>query len=319
MLISVVLPIYNGLPYLNQAIASVLAQDIQFELIVSDDMSNDGSLDTVRKVADPRIQILTNEANAGIFGNLNRCIAAARGEFVQVFSQDDLMKPGYLASQLRSLQNYPDAGLVYGTPDYIDEKGSLIPSDLHDDTPEYIDRDLYLWIASHYCALPSSISSVMIRKRTFEVIGLFNPGYKVAGDIEFYHRVSERFPILRNKEVLHSIRSHPRQTGALSSAGPLYLREELVLEEWYRSCWSADDYRKIRRFRSARRGPRHLGWIIRIAQRGRFREAADALWRFNKIYPLHWAIWWRIVRLLRPNRELLPTLPLRSGKDATAE
>jgi glycosyltransferase involved in cell wall biosynthesis len=309
MLVSVALPVYNGLPYLSGAIATILAQDIHFELIVSDDMSRDGSAEVIRELSDPRIRILTNETNAGIFGNMNRCIAAARGDLIQFFSQDDLMKSGYLASQVRSLQNNPGAGLVYGTPDYIDEKGSFIPSDLRDGTPEYIDRDLYLWIASHYGALPASISSIMIPRRTFEVVGPFNPDYRVAGDIEFYNRVSERFPILRNMEVLHSVRSHPRATSALSTAGPLYLQEELALEEWYRSRWSADDYRKIRRFRSASRGGYHLSWIVRKALRGRFGETLSAVWRLNKIYPLHLVVWWRVSSHLRPDRRPLPTVP----------
>jgi glycosyltransferase involved in cell wall biosynthesis len=309
MLVSVALPVYNGLPYLNEAIASILAQDIEFELVVSDDVSRDGSAEVVRQLSDPRIRILRNQVNVGIFGNMNRCIAAARGELIQFFSQDDLMKPGYLASQVRSLRGNPDAGLVYGTPDYIDERSLLIRSDLVDGTPEYIDTALYLWIASHHGALPASISSIMIPRGTFEEVGLFNPDYRVAGDIEFYNRVSERFAILRNLEVLHTIRSHPRMTSALSTAGPLYLREELALEEWYRSRWSADDYRKIKRFRSATRGRYHLGWIVRKALRGRFREAFSAVWRLNSIYPLRWVVWPRIFGLFRPNWQPLPTIP----------
>jgi glycosyltransferase involved in cell wall biosynthesis len=309
MLVSVALPVYNGLPYLNDAIASILAQDIEFELIVSDDMSRDRSAEAIRQLSDPRIRFLRNQLNAGIFGNMNRCIAAARGDLIQFFSQDDLMKPGYLASQVRSLQNNPDAGLVYGMPDYIDERSLLIPSDLHDGTPEYIDSALYLWIASHYGALPASISSIMVPRRIFEAIGLFNADYRVAGDIEFYNRVSERFVILRNLEVLHTIRSHPRMTSALSTAGPLYLREELALEEWYRSRWSADDYRKIKRFRSATRGRYHLGWIVRRALRGRFGETLSAVWRLSSIYPLRWVVWPSIFGLFRPGWQPLPTVP----------
>src|SRR5580658_7133962 len=152
MLVSVALPIYNGLPYLREAISTILAQDIEFELIISDDVSRDGSLEFVQGLSDPRILLLINKTNAGIFGNLNRCITAARGQFIQVFSQDDLMKPDYLASQVRMLRNYPDAGLVYGSPDWIDETGSFISSNVGDNTPEHVDRDLYIWIASHYGA-----------------------------------------------------------------------------------------------------------------------------------------------------------------------
>jgi glycosyltransferase involved in cell wall biosynthesis len=319
MLVSVALPVYNGLPYLKAAIETILVQDVEFELIISDDGSNDGSVELIRSQSDPRIRILTSETNLGIFGNLNRCIAVARGEFVQVFSQDDLMQPGYLASQVQTLRKNPDAGLVYGMPVYIDEKGASKPSMIRDNTPEVIDRDLYLWIASHYTTLPASISSIMIPMRTFQIVGHFNPDYRVAGDVEFYNRVSERFSIARNAAELHAVRGHRRMTSALATSGPLYLREELILDRWYRSRWSASDYRKIIRFRSESRGRFHLGWIRRMALAGRIRDAFVALWRLRKIYPLHWVIWWRIVGFIRPSWHPRPTLVppnVRSGNGA---
>ena len=69
MLITVALPIYNGKPYLERAIASVLAQDVDLELIISDDRSSDGSLEVAESFADARIRILRNDRNQGIFGN----------------------------------------------------------------------------------------------------------------------------------------------------------------------------------------------------------------------------------------------------------
>lgn len=101
-------------------------------------------------------------------------------------------------------------------------------------------------------------------------------------------------------EVLHAVRSHPRMTSALSTAGPRYLREEVALEVWYRSRWNVEDYRRIKQFRSALRGRYHLGWIARRALRGKFWEALGALRQMNRIYPLRWVAWWRVLGLLRP-------------------
>ena len=309
MLVSVALPIYNGLPYLHEAIANILTQDVEFELIISDDGSSDGSREAVQKLSDPRIRILFNETNAGIFGNLNRCIAAAKGPFIQVFSQDDVMRPGYLASQVRMLQKHPAAGLVYGMPESIDANGAVVGTKLGDNTPEVIDAKMYLWIASHYMALPPSISSVMIPRRTFDAVGPFNPAYRVAGDIEFYNRVSERFSILRNVEVLHAVRTHKSMTSVLPSTGSSYLREELTMEQWYRSRWSAGDYRKVKRFRAISRGRYHLGWIARAARAGRIAEALTALWRLNELYPLHWVIGCRVLSFFRPHWHPQPAVP----------
>jgi glycosyltransferase involved in cell wall biosynthesis len=308
MLISVALPVYNGLPYLYDAIATILSQEGEFELIVSDDKSSDGSAELAQRISDPRVRILINEKNLGIFGNLNRCIEAAKGEFIQLFSQDDLMKPGYLLSQMRTLQSHADVGLVYGAADSVDEKSVMTQATFIDQTPELIDLKMYIWIASHYGALPASISSVMVPRRTFDKIGLFDTSYRVAGDIEFYNRVAEHFKIARNPEILHSVRSHPRMTSALSSAGPLYLWEEIALQPWYRRHWSARDYRRIQRFRSATRGRYHLGWIRRRIAGGRFGEASNALWQIGRVYPLRWILWSALVSFFGVGPKPRPTV-----------
>jgi glycosyltransferase involved in cell wall biosynthesis len=285
--ISVVLPVYNGLAYLGEAVASILSQDVDLELVISDDGSTDGSAQFVAGLNDPRIRVLTNEANLGIFGNLNRAISETQGELIQIFSQDDVMRPGYLASQADVLRRYPSAGMVYGAPVGIDENGAVAAGgETEDTTPEFVDGRLYVWIASHFGALPASISSVMIRRATFDTIGLFDPSFRVAGDIEFYNRLSERFGIARNPHALHAVRSHRGMTSALSSSGLRYLREELRLEPWYRAQWSAADYKKVRLYRSGLRGTQHLGWIVKHGLRGRLATSLVALVLLNRLYPL---------------------------------
>jgi len=290
MLITVALPVYNGKPYLDKAIRSILAQNVDFELIVSDNCSTDGTPELVESIADPRIRLLRNDRNVGIFGNMNRCISAARGDLIQIFCHDDLMLPGYLASQAAILARHPDAGLVYGMPQRIDEQGRFLGTYDNDTTPERIEWPLYLWISSHYGCMPASGSSIMIPRRTFDAVGLFDPDYPLAGDLEFYNRVAERFPILRNKEVLHAVRTHEQMTSALPTSGAKYLREELKLADWYRKHWSAADLKKVRHFRAHMRGRFHLGWIRRLAMRGHFVEAARGLRDLNRLYPLHWVI-----------------------------
>lgn len=292
-LISVVLPIYNGEPHVKAAVASILGQDVNLELVVSDDGSRDTSLRTVEAFADPRIRILRNKTNAGIFGNLNRCIEAARGDLIQVFSQDDVMMPGFLASQAKVLARHPDAGMVYGSALSIDANGSPMGSNETDVTPERIEWPLYRWIASHFGSVSASISSIMIPRRTFDAVGLFDPTFPLAGDIEFYNRVAERFTILRNAEVLHAVRSHARMTSALPTSGHRYLAEELRLSSWYERQWSKEDWRKVRRFRAYLRGRYHLGWIARAALRGRLWYAVQGLRDVNRIYPLMSTLGWR--------------------------
>lgn len=310
MLISVVLPIYNGLPYLQSAIESILVQDVDFELIVSDDMSSDGSVALVQSFADSRIRLLQNSVNRGIFGNLNRCLEEAHSDLIQIFSQDDVMRPGYLASQAACLARHPDAGFIYGTPEYIDEDGVSLGAFAGDTTPEWIEWPLYLWISSHYGALPASISSVMIPRRVFDEVGLFDQDYQVAGDLEFYNRVAERRAVLRNMDVLHAVRSHKQMTSALSTSGAKYLSEEVKLDAWYRARWNAADWQKVARFRTLTRGVNHLGWIWRTARKGRVGEVLNAVAQLNRLYPIETIVRWQFRRLVgadsRPTPEIEP-------------
>ncbi len=98
--ISVIMPNYDGRRFIEAAVASVLAQTLaDFELIVVDDASRDGSADLVAALArrDPRIRLLRSDVNTGPAGARNRGLAAARGRWVAVVDNDDLLHPERLS------------------------------------------------------------------------------------------------------------------------------------------------------------------------------------------------------------------------------
>src|SRR5262245_56312228 len=112
--VSVLLPVYNGADFLQEAITSILSQSFEdFELIIRDDRSTDQSREIIRKFTDRRIIFDENDANLGLFGNINACLVLSSGEFVQLFCQDDVMHTDCLKSQLDSLRKYEEAAMVY--------------------------------------------------------------------------------------------------------------------------------------------------------------------------------------------------------------
>ena len=114
-LVSVVLPVYNAAPYLAASVESVLAQTLtDFELIIVDDASTDGSGDIARTFSDPRIRYIRNERNLGVAATRNRGVRQARGEFVAQMDQDDLAKPYRLAAQVAFLRRHPNVGFCGG-------------------------------------------------------------------------------------------------------------------------------------------------------------------------------------------------------------
>ncbi|SDS34663.1 Glycosyltransferase involved in cell wall bisynthesis [Pseudomonas asplenii] len=101
-LISVVLPVYNGQPFLVEAIDSILAQSVtDFELIVIDDGSSDGSLGILREYErkDPRVRVFTQK-NQGLTSTLNKALELAEGQWVARMDQDDIALPFRFERQL---------------------------------------------------------------------------------------------------------------------------------------------------------------------------------------------------------------------------
>lgn len=99
MKFSICIPNYNYERYLGRTIESILAQhDPDFEILVSDNASTDGSVALVQSFNDSRIRLHVNACNVGFSGNLDRSARMATGEWMIMLSSDDLMRPGALAA-----------------------------------------------------------------------------------------------------------------------------------------------------------------------------------------------------------------------------
>jgi glycosyltransferase involved in cell wall biosynthesis len=121
------MPVYNGAAYVGAALESILAQSYRdFELLVSDNCSTDGTGDIVRAFDDPRIRYERNEKNLGPVGNANRCLERATGEYVGIFHHDDLMLPGNLEAKVRVLDENPQVGFVHSNMILIDPEGRVV-------------------------------------------------------------------------------------------------------------------------------------------------------------------------------------------------
>ncbi len=113
--VSVVLNCYNHEPYVGEAIESVLAQTFRnFELILIDNGSTDGSRRILQSYDDERIRLILHDRNESLSKRLNEGVAAARGEFVSILYSDDLFLPRKLERQLAIFGELPDDyGVVY--------------------------------------------------------------------------------------------------------------------------------------------------------------------------------------------------------------
>jgi hypothetical protein len=113
--VSVLVTSYNRESYLGSCLESVLAQTCQdFELIVVDDGSTDGSVEVARAYErrDPRVRVEINPRNLGDYANRNRAAELARAPFLKYHDSDDLMYPHCLATLLGPLRAEPKAGFA---------------------------------------------------------------------------------------------------------------------------------------------------------------------------------------------------------------
>lgn len=108
--VSVVVPCFNGAPWVETAVRSVLAQEVsELELLLADDASTDDSIFVARQSAagDPRFRVLTADQNRGMTANWNAALAETRGQFVCKLDCDDAWRPGTLRALLGAYDSRP--------------------------------------------------------------------------------------------------------------------------------------------------------------------------------------------------------------------
>jgi glycosyltransferase involved in cell wall biosynthesis len=122
--VTVFIPVHDRERYVAAAIESVLAQTFEdFELLVVDDGSTDGSRAVVRGFTDPRIRLVCNPVNRGIPATRNQGIELARGRYLAFLDSDDWAHPQRLARQVRFLDAHPDYAAVGAWIEWMDETG----------------------------------------------------------------------------------------------------------------------------------------------------------------------------------------------------
>ena len=186
--ISVVIPTRNRAELLPRAVGSVLAQTwTDFELLIVDDHSTDGTPAVIAGFADRRIRSWRHERNRGQSKALNTGIERARGEYFAFLDDDDEWLPAKLAAQVALLDAAPpDVGLAYCWHDELDEASrrriGTTRLTLRGDIFEHV-------LALH---LPASPSSWLVRGTAARSVGGFDEGLERAKDVDFMGRLCAR-------------------------------------------------------------------------------------------------------------------------------
>lgn len=125
--VSIVIPVYNGMPYLPEALASALDQDFpNLEIVVIDNASTDGTTDFLKKQDDPRLRVVHRSETQPAPANWSEAIAQAKGSLIKLMCADDVLEPGAITRQVAVLQAHPEAGLVANRRAVMNGAGQIV-------------------------------------------------------------------------------------------------------------------------------------------------------------------------------------------------
>lgn len=116
--VTVAMPVHNAMPWLPEAIESLLQQTVDcFEILIIVDGGSDASLDYLQSITDSRLRVLV-QSNAGVTSTLNRLLRETRTPWMIRQDADDVSYPHRIDRLLGEIRKYPEAGLVYSMADY---------------------------------------------------------------------------------------------------------------------------------------------------------------------------------------------------------
>lgn len=187
-LVSVIIPAYNAVQWLPDAVNSILAQAYgKWELIIVNDGSTDGTADLAKSFVNPRITVV-DQANQGVSAARNTGIKRSSGELICFLDADDAMAPHNLAVKVQAIEEH-GVDWAYADIALCDEQ--LRPTgEVLEGTPADVLRTLLL---QEHPAVPLSCGNILARKSCFEQGVRFDESLSNAADQDFTMQLASRF------------------------------------------------------------------------------------------------------------------------------
>jgi glycosyltransferase involved in cell wall biosynthesis len=285
-LVSVVIPAYNAVATVGDAVASVLEQTVDdLEVLVVDDGSDDGTRAVVEAIADPRLHLIRQE-NAGVCAARNAGIRVARGDYVALLDADDLWLPVKLERQLAVFKQEPDVHAVQAGAIFVDDRlRTLSVRPCVDSKDPVLDTHYFL-------NLPAFNSAVVFTREKLLERGGYDTSLVILEDWELAIHAARHWGLRGVREPLVLYRVHPgnrsRDVGIHVEPGErvlrrifadpelperirrkkrrVYARLDLMLAG---GALRARDWRGCARWgiRAATRDPRTLGRVLALPAR----------------------------------------------------
>lgn len=222
--VSVVMSVYNGSQYLQEAIDSILRQTFSdFEFIIIDDCSTDDTWQILKKYSsqDQRIVLIQNDVNLGLTKSLNKALGIAQGAYIARQDADDVSLPQRLEKLITLLDEQQEIALVSCNIELIDAQGNSIGK-----RQRSCDTNLVGWYLLFYNRLAGH-SQVVFRRSSVLAVGGYSESYRYSQDYELWCRLARVSKIAILPDVLLQQRVHDQQISVSKATA----QEELTLEQ----------------------------------------------------------------------------------------
>jgi len=233
------IPTYNPRPdYLEETLNSVLQQnpgadEMQIE-VIDDCSSDDIAFEVTRRVAAGRVTFHRESENRGLANAWNQCIERARGQWVHILHQDDIVLPGFYDLLRRAVEG-SDADAIFCRHIIANSTGDCVHiSELHRESAGLIDD----WHAKITAQQLIQCAAIAVRRRVYERVGGFLPYLHYVPDWEMWQRIASQSLVWFEPAVLACYRVHSDSATArmrLNAADTREVRELIDLTMTYHS------------------------------------------------------------------------------------
>ena len=193
--VSICIPLYQKVDYVGRTIKSALAQTFtDFELVVLDNASTDGSAAVVDAFVDPRLRVVRHAETVPIAANFNAAVAATEAPLVKVLMADDLIEPDALARQVAVMDAEPDVAVVLSRHHVVDDRDHIVARDRTLRTADLVGRQdraaVVRRIVRHGGNPLGGPGNMLFRRPAFDKVGGFPADGSFALDVALAVRLT---------------------------------------------------------------------------------------------------------------------------------
>lgn len=233
--ISILTPVYNGMPFLKECVESVLKQTFkEWEMLISDNCSTDETRIFLDSLNDPRIKIYKQNTNLGIFGNLNFLFLKSTTAICQILCSDDYFISENSVDSIIKYWQLVSNEIGIARFNYSTNSSESVSKIQVKYTPKVISAgkaSIWFFIFGNVCG---NLSNLTLRTCLVEKYNWFNSELPYAGDFDFWHRVTNFVDIEFNNNCITYVRRHEKvASNYLNTKGELVAQKLQIVNIIY--------------------------------------------------------------------------------------